>query len=54
MASTGNYCRGGAFNSRLLGAQGVAILPAEMSQERFDWLHEIGAEVIATPVASPT
>ena len=29
--STGNYCRGGAFNSRLLGAQGVAILPAEMS-----------------------
>ena len=47
--STGNYCRGGAFNSRLLGAQGVAILPAEMSKERFDWLHEIGAEVIATP-----
>ena len=47
--STGNYCRGGAFNSRLLGARGVAILPAEMSQERFDWLHEIGAEVIATP-----
>ena len=27
----------------------MAILPAEMSQERFDWLHEIGAEVIATP-----
>ena len=25
--STGNYCRGGAFNSWLLGAQGVAILP---------------------------
>ena len=47
--STGNYCRGGAFNSRLLGAQGVAILPAEMSKERFDWLHSIGAEVIATP-----
>ncbi len=47
--STGNYCRGGAFNSKLLGAQGVAILPAEMSRERFDWLREIGAEVIATP-----
>jgi cysteine synthase len=47
--STGNYCRGGAFNSKLLGAQGVAILPAEMSQERFDWLHSIEAEVIATP-----
>ena len=47
--STGNYCRGGAFNSRLLGAQGVAILPAEMSPERFAWLQSIGAEVIATP-----
>lgn len=47
--STGNYCRGGAFNSKLLGVQGVAILPAEMSPERFDWLHSIGAEVIATP-----
>jgi len=47
--STGNYCRGGAFNSRLLGAQGVAVLPAEMSQERFRWLESIGAEVIATP-----
>ncbi len=47
--STGNYCRGGAFNSRLMGAQGVAILPEEMSQERFDWLRSIGAEVIATP-----
>lgn len=47
--STGNYCRGGAFNSALLGARGVAILPREMSQERFDWLREIGAEVIATP-----
>ncbi|MDR2196433.1 MAG: hypothetical protein LBO07_00495 [Coriobacteriales bacterium] len=47
--STGNYCRGGAFNSKLLGAQGVAILPAEMSRERFEWLHSIDAEVIATP-----
>ncbi len=47
--STGNYCRGGAFDSALLGCQAVAILPQEMSQERFDWLHSIGAEVIATP-----
>ena len=47
--STGNYCRGGAFNSKLLGARGVAILPAGMSRERFDWLASIGAEVIATP-----
>lgn len=47
--STGNYCRGGAFNSMLLGVHAVAILPAEMSRERFDWLQSIGAEVIATP-----
>lgn len=47
--STGNYCRGGAFNSMLLGVHGVAILPAEMSRERFEWLESIGAEVIATP-----
>ena len=47
--STGNYCRGGAFNSALLGVHAVAILPEEMSQERFDWLKEIGSEVYATP-----
>lgn len=46
--STGNYCRGGAFNSALLGVHAVAILPEEMSRERFDWLKEIGAEVHAT------
>jgi cysteine synthase len=47
--STGNYCRGGAFDSALLGCDPVAILPEEMSRERFEWLGEIGAEVIATP-----
>jgi len=47
--STGNYCRGGAFDCALLACHAVAILPEEMSQERFDWLHEIGAEVFATP-----
>ncbi|MBN2563279.1 MAG: pyridoxal-phosphate dependent enzyme [Phycisphaerae bacterium] len=47
--STGNYCRGGAFDCALLACHAVAILPEEMSRERFDWLHEIGAEVIATP-----
>ena len=47
--STGNYCRGGAFDSALLGCQAVAILPAEMSRERFEWLRSIGAEIIATP-----
>ncbi|MDD3557896.1 MAG: pyridoxal-phosphate dependent enzyme [Melioribacteraceae bacterium] len=47
--STGNYCRGGAFNSALLTVHAVAILPEEMSQERFDWLRSIGSEVFATP-----
>ena len=46
--STGNFCRGGAFNSALLSVHAVAILPEEMSKERFDWLKEIGAEVFAT------
>lgn len=47
--STGNYCRGGAFNSKLLGCESVAILPAEMSRERYDWLEHIADEVISTP-----
>jgi len=47
--STGNYCRGGAFDSYIMGCTAVAILPEEMSKERFEWLHDIGAEVIATP-----
>jgi cysteine synthase len=36
--STGNYCRGGVAISRILGCRGVAVLPENMSQERFDWL----------------
>ena len=47
--STGNYCRGGAFDSYIMDVTAVAILPEEMSKERFTWLKEIGAEVIATP-----
>ena len=47
--STGNYCRGGAFNSKLLACDSVAILPQGMSRERFDWLSTIAGEVIATP-----
>lgn len=47
--STGNYCRGGAFNSKLLACDSIAILPAEMSKERFEWLSQIAGEVIATP-----
>ncbi len=47
--STGNYCRGGVFNSNLLSVHSVAILPEEMSRERFEWLKERGAVVFATP-----
>jgi cysteine synthase len=48
--STGNYCRGGAYDCALLGCAAVAILPEGMSRERFEWLREIGTdEIIATP-----
>jgi cysteine synthase A len=47
--STGNYCRGGAYDSALLGCESIAILPEGMSRERFDWLEKIAGEVIATP-----
>jgi cysteine synthase len=47
--STGNYCRGGAYDSALLACQSIAILPEGMSQERFQWLSKIAGEVIATP-----
>jgi len=47
--STGNYCRGGAFNSALLGCRSLAILPEQMSRERFEWLKSIGSEILATP-----
>ena len=46
--STGNYCRGGAYNSALLGCKSIAILPENMSKERFDWLKKVAGEVIAT------
>ncbi|HEX3415141.1 MAG TPA: pyridoxal-phosphate dependent enzyme, partial [Stellaceae bacterium] len=36
--STGNYCRGGIAISRVLGCHGIAVLPAGMSEERFEWL----------------
>ncbi|MBP7096022.1 MAG: pyridoxal-phosphate dependent enzyme [Spirochaetia bacterium] len=47
--STGNYCRGGAYISRLLSCPSIAILPAGMSKERFEWLKTMAEEVIATP-----
>jgi cysteine synthase len=50
--STGNYCRGGVAISRILGCRGVAVLPAGMSQERFDWLARWVAhpeDIVRTP-----
>lgn len=46
--STGNYCRGGAYNSDLLSCESIAILPEGMSKERFEWLSKVAGEVIAT------
>ena len=50
--STGNYCRGGVAISRILGCRGVAVLPAGMSRERFDWLQRwvrSPADIVRTP-----
>jgi len=47
--STGNYCRGGAYDSALLGCESIAILPEGMSRERFEWLSKVAGEVIRTP-----
>ena len=50
--STGNYARGGVAISRLMGVRGVAVLPAGMSRERFEWLDRWvtdGSDVIRTP-----
>jgi cysteine synthase A len=47
--STGNYCRGGAYDSALLGCESIAILPEGMSKERFEWLANIAGETIKTP-----
>ena len=50
--STGNYARGGIAISKLMQSRGVAVLPENMSQERFDWLDAWvtdPADVIRTP-----
>jgi len=47
--STGNYCRGGAYISALMACSSIAILPEEMSKERFEWLKTVAGEIIATP-----
>ena len=47
--STGNYCRGGAYDAALLACPSIAVLPEGMSRERFDWLERVGSEIFATP-----
>jgi len=47
--STGNFCRGGAYDATLLACESIAILPEGMSKERFDWLKTVAGEIIATP-----
>jgi cysteine synthase A len=50
--STGNYARGGVAISRIMGCRGVAVLPAGMSTERFEWLDRWvtdPADIIRTP-----
>ena len=47
--STGNFCRGGAYDAALLGCESIAILPEGMSRERFDWLSKVAGEVMTTP-----
>jgi len=47
--STGNYCRGGAYDAYLLACTSIAVLPEGMSRERFEWLEEVGSEIYATP-----
>jgi cysteine synthase A len=47
--STGNYCRGGAYDAFLLACPSIAVLPEGMSRERFEWLEKVGSEIFATP-----
>jgi len=47
--STGNFCRGGAYDSALLACDSIAILPEGMSKERFEWLSKVAGETIKTP-----
>ena len=47
--STGNYCRGGAYDAYLLACPSIAVLPEGMSKERFEWLEKVGSEIYATP-----
>jgi len=47
--STGNFGIGGAWVGPRMGYRSLVVLPAEMSEERFEKIRGYGAEVIATP-----
>lgn len=47
--STGNYGIGGAWVGGRMGCESIVILPARMSQERFQLIEKYGAKVIKTP-----
>ncbi|MGE5139067.1 MAG: PLP-dependent cysteine synthase family protein [Rudaea sp.] len=47
--STGNYGIGGAWVGCRMGFDSVVVLPAGMSQERFDQIESYGARIIKTP-----
>ncbi len=49
LPSTGNYGIGGAWVGPRMGYRSLVVLPAEMSQERFERIRGYGAQVIATP-----
>lgn len=46
--STGNYGIGGAWVGCRMGCKSLVVLPAGMSQERFDRIHSYGADIIKT------
>jgi len=47
--STGNFGIGGAWVGPRMGYRSLVVLPADMSEERFEKIRGYGAEVIATP-----
>lgn len=47
--STGNYGIGGAWVGCRMGCDSLVVLPAGMSEERFQRIMDYGAEVIKTP-----
>lgn len=47
--STGNFGIGGSWVGPRLGYRSLVVLPAEMSEERFEKIRGFGADVIATP-----